>query len=153
MENHDSEPADEKGLTAAEAAELGDLLQGLSGLMLSVKVEAQSPHGLAAPLAERIRTALNEPNCRIQVSDDGADAVLGPMDPDAGDSAGLLQRAMSALGGTWGGVFTTTTKRGPVHYVIRTAAEGPDETEAETARIHLWAATAWALTAYVEEHA
>ncbi|MGG8410454.1 hypothetical protein ACM614_29815 [Streptomyces sp. 12297] len=152
MENYDSEPAGEQGLTAAEAAELVDLLQDLSGLMLSVKVEAQSPHGLTARLAERIRTALSEPNCRIQVSDDEADAVLGPMEPDAGDSAGLLQRAMSALGGTWGDVVTTTTKMGPVYYVIRAAAEVPDEAEAETARIHLWAAGAWALTTYVEEH-
>ncbi|MFG2023220.1 hypothetical protein [Streptomyces sp. NPDC048825] len=117
-----------------------------------MKIEAEPPvHGVAERLARQIRTGIGEPDCRIQVSDDGADAVLGPMRLDADDSAGALRGAMITLGGTWGDVVTTTTSTDPVHYANRAAVDSPDE--AGAARIHLWVASTWALTRYIEERA
>ncbi|WP_455354495.1 hypothetical protein [Streptomyces sp. SYSU K217416] len=153
MENNDedTEPADETRLSAEEAEELSRLLCDLTGLMVSVKVEAEAPvAGAAVRLAERIRTGLGQPDCRIQDDNDGADAVLGPVSGDADDPGPALRAAMTALGGSWGDVTVTTNIAGPVHYVIRAAEQSPDE--AGATRIHLWAASAGALIRYAEEH-
>lgn len=153
MQNNDEdeEPTDEPWLSAEEAEELSGLLGDLYGLMVSVKVETEAPvAGAAVRLAERIRTELGQPDCRIQDENDGADAVLGPVSGDADDAGAVLRTAMAALGGDWGDVTVTTNVAGPVHYVIRGAGQSPDE--AGAAQIHLWAASAWALIRYAEEH-
>ncbi|MGI5199800.1 hypothetical protein ACQEVY_40225 [Streptomyces sp. CA-288835] len=151
MESDDEDLVGEGSLTAEEEAELVDLIQDLIGLMLSVRIEAEPPvPGVAERLARQIRMGIGEPDCRIQVSDDGADAVLGPMRLDADDSAGALRSAMITLGGSWGDVVNITTSTDPVHYANRAAVDGPDE--AGVARIHLWAANAWDLARYIEEH-
>ncbi|MFE3559415.1 hypothetical protein ACFXKW_31845 [Streptomyces sp. NPDC059193] len=153
MQNNgeDEEPADEPRLSAEEAEEISRLMSDPMGLMVSVKVETEAPvAGAAVRLAERIRTKLGQPDCRIQDDNDGADAVLGPVSGDAYDPGPTLRAAMTALGGHWGEVTVTTNIAGPVHYVIRAADQSPEE--AGATRIHLWAASAWALIRYAEEH-
>ncbi|MET9828404.1 hypothetical protein ABZ078_03675 [Streptomyces sp. NPDC006385] len=153
MQNNDedTEPVDETRLSDEEAEELSKLVSDLTGLMVSVKVEAETPvAGAAVRFAERIRAELEQPDCRIQEDNDGADAVLGPISGDADDPGPALRAAMTALGGNWGDVTVTTNIAGPVHYVVRAAEQSPDK--AGATRIHLWAASAWALVRYAEEH-
>ncbi|WP_267243993.1 hypothetical protein [Streptomyces sp. PR69] len=150
-ENEEEETVDGNGLSAEEAGELSRLLGDLMGLMVSVKVEAETPvAGAAVRLAERIRAGLDQPDCRIQGENDGADAVLGPVNGDADNPGAVLRTAMAALGGDWGDVTVTTNIAGPVHHVIRGTGQSPDETG--VACVHLWAASAWALIRYAEEH-
>ncbi|MFH9733901.1 hypothetical protein [Streptomyces sp. NPDC017260] len=148
----DIEPADEMRLSDEEAEDLSKLVSDLTGLMVSVKVEAEVPAaGAAVRFTERIRAEVGQPDCRIQEDSDGADAVLGPISGDADDPGPALRAAMTALGGNWGDVTVTTYTAGPVHYVVRAAEQSPDE--AGATRIHPWAASAWALVRYAEEHA
>jgi hypothetical protein len=146
----DEEPWPETTLSAEEAEELVSLGRDLMGMMISVKVEAASPGaGAAVRLAERVRVCLDRPDCRIQNENDGADAVLGPFEGYGDDPGPALAVAMTALGGSWEDVTVTTTSMGPVHYVVSSVGQGPDE--AGAARIHLWAGTAWAVVKYIEE--
>ncbi|MFG2622813.1 hypothetical protein ACGFXC_34900 [Streptomyces sp. NPDC048507] len=151
MQNNDEigEHTGEARLSAAEAEELFSLMSDLGALMVSVKVEAETPvAGAAVRLAERIRTRLGQPDCRIQDDNDGADAVLGPVSGCSDDPGSVLRAAMTALGGIWGDVTVTTNSSGPVHYVIRAAEQSP-QGDGPT-RIHLWAASGWALVRSIE---
>lgn len=145
------ESVGEARLSAEEAEEFFGLASDLTGLMVSVKVEADAPvAGAAVRLAERVRAALGQPDCRIQDDNDGADAVLGPVSGEVIEPGPALRAAMSALGGRWGDVTVTTNTMGPVYYVSGTTGQSPDE--AGATRIHLWAASTWALVRYIEEH-
>ncbi|GAA2728973.1 hypothetical protein [Streptomyces nogalater] len=153
MQNNDEdrESVGETKLSAEEAEEFSRLVSDLTGLMVSVKVEAEAPvPGAAVRLAERIRAYLGQTDCRIQDENDGTDAALGPISGNTDDPGPVLRAAMTALGGSWEDVTITTNTMGPVHYVTGTAGHSPDQ--AGATRIHLWAANAWALVRYAEEH-
>jgi hypothetical protein len=142
--------AGEGGPTSDEAVEMQGLVQDLFGMRLSVTVEADPPvTGTAERMAEEIRTALGEPDCRIQVSDDCQGATIGPTERDAEDPQGALELAMATLGGKWDDVVATDTEMGPVLYTARPADESHDEVG--FARIHLWAGVSWALIKYAEQ--
>ncbi|MGW6915935.1 hypothetical protein ACWGB8_19285 [Kitasatospora sp. NPDC054939] len=148
------EPEDltvESVLTADEAAEMADLMSDLLGMMLSVTVEGDpATAGRAEDLALRIRTALDETDCRIQVEDGGRSAVLGPTRLDAHDPQAALDRATAALGGTaWTAPVTTDTAMGPVLHTTCPVLDGPDEAGAAT--VHLWAGCAYAFLTYAED--
>ncbi|WP_433544210.1 hypothetical protein ACQPZG_03205 (plasmid) [Streptomyces sp. CA-294286] len=150
-EEYREEAAGGAGATAEDAEELSTLVRDLLGLMISVKIEAENPpRGTAVRAAERIRAELGQPNSRIQDAGNGVDAVLGPLGGDADAPGPALRSATAALGGDWGDVGVTTTDAGPVHHVARAAGQTPGG--ADAVGIRLWAASAWALVRYAEEH-
>lgn len=144
--------ADVGPLAPEELAEMGELMHDMFGMMLSVTVDTETPvPGMAGQLAQQIRAAIGEPECRIQIDDATQDAVVGPTKLNADDPHGALQLAMTALGGTWEGPVTTDTSTGPVLHTSRPADANTDKSGAT--RVHLWTGTAFSLMEYIEEHA
>ncbi|MFE4478586.1 MULTISPECIES: hypothetical protein [Streptomycetaceae] len=142
----------EGGLTWAEAVELRGLLDDMFAMMLSVTVEADVPvPGLAEQLALLVRTGIGEPHCRIQLSEDGLSAAIGPTGLDAELPLAALAAAAGALGGTWEDPVVTGTAMGPVAGTARDAQELPGGGGA--VKVHMWAGVAYAFVAYAREAA
>ncbi|MFI9206116.1 hypothetical protein [Streptomyces sp. NPDC053048] len=142
----------EGSLSPEQAADLFEEMHDLFGMRVSVGVEAGAPDShLVKRLAQRIRAGIGEPDCRIRISDNGRDAVVGPAGMDVDDPQGALELAAVALGGTWDAPGAIDTGGGPVLHTSR-PVPWPSE-EIGTARVHLWAGTTWAFIKYAEEHA
>ncbi|MFJ2025593.1 hypothetical protein ACIODW_17580 [Streptomyces sp. NPDC087897] len=151
----DDDLTGEGGLPPEQADELADLVGDLGSLMVSVKVETDGPAcGAAERVAGRIRSGVGEPDCRVQVAEDGEDAVVGPLRRGTGDPLDALREAMTVLGGTWGEAAAVSPGDDPVYYAYRDTVAGDADGPVDgLVRIHLWAATAWSLAGYVREQA
>ncbi|GHG75301.1 hypothetical protein [Streptomyces griseocarneus] len=118
----------EGSLSSEQAADLFEEMHDLFGMSVSVGVEADAPVShLVKRLAQQIRAGIGEPDCRIQISDNGRDAVIGPTGLNVDDPQGALQLAMMALGGTWDNPGVTDTGAGPVLHTSRPVARRSDE--------------------------